>query len=120
VVAAPDGAGAGRGVERRNNPTLAHDADLVLDLHAENEAEPHMYVGPALWPVAEDIAAAIDARAVLPSEVSGGYPFDEACASPWWAPIKPRRCLGDLVGKGDLVATVIDPLGEETELRIDA
>jgi predicted deacylase len=64
--------------------TLAHDADLVLDLHADNEAEPHMYVGPALWPAAEDIAAAIDARAVLLSEVSGGSPFDEACASPWW------------------------------------
>ena len=65
--------------------TLAHDADLVLDLHADNEAQPHMYVGPALWPAAEDIAAAIDARAVLLSEVSGGNPFDEACAGPWWA-----------------------------------
>jgi len=173
--------------------TLAHDADLVLDLHADNEAEPHMYVGPALWPAAEDIAAAIDARAVLLSEVSGGNPFDEACAGPWWAvaashpdlPVPPaclaatlemgsnddvdperaadqavallrmlqgrgfvdgsggrprlschataltamaqlrspvtglvayRRRLGDWVRKGDLVATVIDPLGEETEL----
>lgn len=65
--------------------TLAHDADLVLDLHADNEAEPHMYVGPALWPAAKDIAAAIDARAVLLAEVSGGRPFDEACAGPWWA-----------------------------------
>ena len=173
--------------------TLAHDADLVLDLHADNEAEPHMYVGPALWPAAEDIAAAIDARAVLLSEVSGGNPFDEACASPWWVlaanhpvlPIPPaclaatlelgsnddvdleraadqatallrmlqargfvggsgghprlschatpltamaqlrspvtglvayRRRLGDVVRKGDLVATVIDPLGDETPL----
>lgn len=173
--------------------TLAHDADLVLDLHADNEAEPHMYVGPALWPAAEDLAAAIDARAVLLSELSGGSPFDEACAGPWWAlaakhpglPIPPacvaatlelgsnddvsperateqatallrvlqargfvegsgghprlscrataltamaqlrspvsglvvyRRRLGDLVRKGDLVATVIDPLGGETEL----
>ncbi|MCB1292816.1 MAG: succinylglutamate desuccinylase/aspartoacylase family protein, partial [Mycobacterium sp.] len=176
--------------------TLAHDADLVLDLHADNEAEPHMYVGPALWPAAEDIAAAIDARAVLLSEVSGGHPFDEACASPWWVlaanhpvlPIPPaclaatlelgsnddvdleraadqatallrmlqargfvagsgghprlscrataltamaqlrspvpglvayRRRLGDVVRKGDLVATVIDPLGDETELRAE-
>ncbi|WP_134428629.1 succinylglutamate desuccinylase/aspartoacylase family protein [Mycobacterium ulcerans] len=176
--------------------TLAHDADLVLDLHADNEAEPHMYVGPALWPAAKDIAAAIDARAVLLAEVSGGRPFDEACAGPWWAlaanhpglPIPPaclaatlemgcnddvdperaadqamallrmlagrgfvdgpdgqpalscrataltamaqlrspvtglvayRRRLGDLVRKGDLVATVIDPLGEEMELRAE-
>lgn len=176
--------------------TLAHDADLVLDLHADNQAEPHMYVGPALWPAAEDIAAAIDARAVLLSEVSGGYPFDEACSSPWWTlaanhpevPVPPaclaatlelgsnddvdperaadqamallrmlagrgfvdgpaghpplscrataltamaqlrspvtglvayHRRLGDQVRKGDLVATVIDPLGEETELRAE-
>lgn len=173
--------------------TLAHDADLVLDLHADNEAEPHMYVGPALWPAAEDIASAIDARAVLLSEMSGGSPFDEACAGPWWAlaakypdvPIPPAclaatlemgsnddvnperakeqatallrmlqgrgfvegsgghprlscrateatamaqvrspvaglvvydRRLGDRVRKGDLIATVIDPLGGETEL----
>ena len=176
--------------------TLAHDADLVLDLHADNEAEPHMYVGPALWPAAEDIAAAIDARAVLLAEVSGGYPFDEACAGPLWAlaanhpglPIPPaclaatlelgcnddvdperaadqatallrmlqgrgfvdgsggrprlscrataltamaqlrspvtglvayHRRLGDWVHRGDLVATVIDPLGEETQLRAE-
>lgn len=176
--------------------TLAHDAELVLDLHADNEAEPHMYVGPALWPAAEDIAAAIDARAVLLSEMSGGHPFDEACASPWWmlaanhpdVPIPPaclaatlelgsnddvdperaadqatallrmlagrgfvdgpseqpalscrataltamaqvrspvtglvayHRRLGDTVREGDLVATVIDPLGEETELRAE-
>ncbi|RWR09085.1 succinylglutamate desuccinylase/aspartoacylase family protein [Paenirhodobacter populi] len=65
--------------------TLAHDADLVLDLHADNQAEPHMYVGPALWPASADIAAAIDARAVLLAEVSGGHPFDEACSGPWWA-----------------------------------
>jgi predicted deacylase len=186
----PDGAVAHL---RRTLLTLAHDADLVLDLHADNEAEPHMYVGPALWPAAEDIAAAIDARAVLLAEVSGGSPFDEACSSPWWTlaanhpglPVPPaclaatlelgsnddvdpqraaeqatallrmlgergfvdgvggrprlscrataatamaqvrspvtglvvyRRRLGDLVHKGDLVATVIDPLGEETEL----
>lgn len=186
----PDGALAHL---RKTLLTLAHDADLVLDLHADNEAEPHMYVGPALWPAAEDIAAAIDARAVLLSEVSGGHPFDEACASPWWVlaerhpglPIPPaclaatlelgsnddvdperaadqstallrmlqarglvdgsgghprlscrataltamaqlrspvsglvcyQRRLGEVVRKGDLVATVIDPLGGETEL----
>lgn len=176
--------------------TLAHDADLVLDLHADNQAEPHMYVGPALWPAAEDIASAIDARAVLLSEAVVGSPFDEACSAPWWAlaasnpglPIPPAclaatlemgsnddviperakeqatallrmlqgrgfvdgsgghprlscratpltamaqvrspisglvvydRRLGDRVRKGDLVATVIDPLGEEAELRAE-
>lgn len=63
---------------------LAHDADIVLDLHADNEAQIHVYTGTALWPEAQDLAAEIDARAVLLAECSGGNPFDEACSAPWW------------------------------------
>ena len=63
---------------------LAFDADVVLDLHADNEALVHLYTGPAHWPDAEDLAAELDARAVLLCEKSGGHPFDEACSSPWW------------------------------------
>ncbi|MEW6123357.1 MAG: succinylglutamate desuccinylase/aspartoacylase family protein [Pseudomonadota bacterium] len=63
---------------------LAYDADIVLDLHADNEALLHMYLGTPLWPDAADLAAEIDARAVLLAEVSGGNPFDEACGGPWW------------------------------------
>lgn len=65
--------------------TLAHDAELVLDLHADNQALPHLYTGTPLWPGARDIAEAIDARAVLLAEVSGGNPFDEALSGPWWS-----------------------------------
>lgn len=65
--------------------SLAHDADLVLDLHADNQALPHLYTGTPLWPEAADIAAEIDARAILLAEVSGGNPFDEALSGPWWA-----------------------------------
>lgn len=64
---------------------LAYDADIVLDLHADNEALLHLYIGTPLWPDAQDVAAEIDARAVLVAEVSGGHPFDEACGGPWWA-----------------------------------
>lgn len=64
---------------------LAYDADIVLDLHADNEALLHLYIGTPLWPDAHDVAAEIDARAVLLAEVSGGNPFDEACSGPWWA-----------------------------------
>jgi predicted deacylase len=64
---------------------LAHDADLVLDLHADNEAALHLYVGTPLWPDAADLAAELGAEAVLLAEVSGGNPFDEACSGPWWA-----------------------------------
>ncbi|CAH1667467.1 conserved hypothetical protein [Hyphomicrobiales bacterium] len=64
---------------------LAYDADFVFDLHADNQALPHLYVGTPLWPDALDLASEIDARAVLLAEVSGGNPFDEACSGPWWA-----------------------------------
>ena len=65
--------------------TLAHDADLVLDLHADNQAVVHLYIGTPLWPDAADLAAELGARAVLLAEISGGNPFDEACSGPWWA-----------------------------------
>jgi len=65
--------------------SLAHDADLVLHLHADNEAVLHLYTGTPLWPELRDLAAELGARAVLLAEVSGGNPFDEACSGPWWA-----------------------------------
>lgn len=64
--------------------TLSHDADIMLDLHADNEAEVHLYTGTPLWPDAADLAAEIGARAVLLAELSGGNPFDEAVGGPWW------------------------------------
>ncbi|WP_175870328.1 succinylglutamate desuccinylase/aspartoacylase family protein [Burkholderia sp. BCC0397] len=70
---------------RRTLMLQAFDADLVLDLHADNEALKHLYVGKTLWPDVLDLAAEIDARAVLLADVSGGSPFDEACSGPWWA-----------------------------------
>ena len=53
---------------------LAHDADLVLDLHADNQAAMHLYVGTPLWPQAADLAAELGAEAVLLAEVSGRQP----------------------------------------------
>lgn len=83
---------------------LALDADLVLDLHADNEALVHLYTGTPLWPGAADIAAELGAVAVLLAEVSGGNPFDEAVSGPWWALAKrfpeaaiPPACLAATV-----------------------
>jgi predicted deacylase len=61
----------------------AADADLVLDLHADNEAQMHLYTLPQLWEAVEPLAAELDARAVLLCEDSGGSSFDEACSTPW-------------------------------------
>lgn len=92
---------------------LALDADLVLDLHCDNEAVMHLYTGDALWPEAADLAAELGCRAVLLARESGGHPFDEACSAPWWllaerlgdaTPIPPA-CLAatvELRGKSDV------------------
>jgi predicted deacylase len=63
---------------------LAVDADLVLDLHCDQEAAMHLYLGTPLWPESVDLAAEIGAEAVLLAEASGGNPFDEAFSAPWW------------------------------------
>ena len=62
---------------------LALEADLVLDLHCENEGAVHLYT---LTPLAEQclpLAALLGAQALLLADVSGGNPFDEACSRPW-------------------------------------
>ncbi|MCI5043137.1 MAG: succinylglutamate desuccinylase/aspartoacylase family protein [Aquisalinus sp.] len=61
----------------------ACDADIALDLHADNHAILYLYANKRSWPEAKDLAAEIDARAVLLSGYSGDGSFDEACGGPW-------------------------------------
>ena len=62
---------------------LAIDADLVLDLHCDNEAVMHLYAPTPLWPQIEPLARLIGARVSLLAVDSGGEPFDEACSMVW-------------------------------------
>lgn len=64
--------------------TMAIDADIVLDLHCDNEAVLHVYAGTPLAAKAAPLAALLGARALLLSSASGGEPFDEACSRLWW------------------------------------
>jgi predicted deacylase len=61
----------------------AADADLVLDLHCDDDALMHVYLVPAHWPEARDLAAELGCRAVLLAEESGGGAFDEAFSTLW-------------------------------------
>ncbi|MEO1908834.1 MAG: succinylglutamate desuccinylase/aspartoacylase family protein [Paracoccus sp. (in: a-proteobacteria)] len=63
----------------------ALDADVVLDLHCDSEAEMHLYTQPAAWDRLAPLAALTACQAVLLAEVSGGNPFDEALSGPWTA-----------------------------------
>lgn len=62
---------------------LALDADLVLDLHCENEGAVHLYALTPLADRVEPLSALLGARALLLASESGGHPFDEACSRPW-------------------------------------
>ncbi|WP_174507902.1 succinylglutamate desuccinylase/aspartoacylase family protein [Klebsiella oxytoca] len=63
--------------------SLACDADVVLDLHCDDQAILHMYADPAWQPEAGVLAAFLGIGTVLLSQESGGNSFDEACGLPW-------------------------------------
>ncbi|MEX2200170.1 MAG: succinylglutamate desuccinylase/aspartoacylase family protein [Dongiaceae bacterium] len=62
---------------------LAHDADFVFDLHCDDDSLMHLFLVPAHWPDAADLAADIGTRAILLAEDSGGRSFDETFSTPW-------------------------------------
>jgi len=62
---------------------LAADADIVLDLHCDDDALMHLFLVPAHWPQGADLAAELGCRAVMLSADSGGASFDETFSTPW-------------------------------------
>ncbi len=69
---------------RKTLMLLAHDADVVLDLHCDFEAVMHLYVETPGWPVIEPLARLLGAQAVLLNQQHSGHSFDEALGGPWW------------------------------------
>jgi predicted deacylase len=64
--------------------SLAIDADIVLDLHCDNQAVMHLYTGTPLAKATMPLARYLGARALLLSVLSGDDPFDESCSRHWW------------------------------------
>lgn len=63
---------------------MAIDADIVLDLHCDNEAVVHIYTGTPLADAVAPLSAVMGAHAVLLALEAGEEPFDEACSRLWW------------------------------------
>lgn len=63
---------------------LAHDADVVLDLHCDYEAILHLYVEQAYLSHSEALQAYLGAETVLFVNGAQGDSFDESLGSPWW------------------------------------
>lgn len=62
---------------------LAHDADIVLDLHCDCEAVMHLYAPAARLDDAQLLGRYLGARAILTADASGGDCFDEMLFRPW-------------------------------------
>lgn len=85
---------------------LAMDADLVLDLHCDNQAVMHVYTGSPQTAAFAPLAAYLGAQALLFADVSGDEPFDESVSRIWWElaakfggrfPVDPYGCLAATV-----------------------
>ena len=61
----------------------AFDADLVLDLHCDDEGLMHLFLDPSLWPEMADLAAELGSRAVFLQPGNGAWTFTDACSAPW-------------------------------------
>ncbi|QJE00389.1 deacylase [Massilia forsythiae] len=91
---------------------MAIDADVMLDLHCDNEAVLHLYTGTPLAEQVKPLAALMGAHATLLARESGGEPFDEACSRLWWDlaaafpdAAVPMGCIGvtvELRGENDV------------------
>lgn len=57
-------------------------ADLVLDLHCDDESLPYAYIDSAFWPEAADLAAALEMDAVFLSD-GESTAFEEAVSYAW-------------------------------------
>ena len=55
----------------------AYDADIVLDLHCDDESLKHIFTSPDLMPGLQDLADRMQVAATLTAEDSGGGSFDE-------------------------------------------
>jgi len=55
----------------------AHDADIMLDLHCDDESLKHIFTSPDLMPRLQDLADRMQVAATLTAEDSGGGSFDE-------------------------------------------
>lgn len=79
---------------RRQLLLLAHDADVVLDMHCDWEAVLHLYAEEACWEPLAPLAWLLGCQAVLVARDSGGGPFDECLSGLWWQLVERLKAAG--------------------------
>lgn len=62
---------------------LAATADVMLDLHTDDEALPYLYVHRSFWPRGRDLAAAMKMDVAIIWDEGGDGSFEETIIAPW-------------------------------------
>ena len=74
---------------RKEILSLSYDADIVFDIHCDDESGRHLFILPDQWPDWADIAAASRSMVALTAADSGGGSYDE-CISTVWTRLQTR------------------------------
>lgn len=64
---------------------LARPADIVLDLHTDDEALPYAYLSAGFWPQAADLVAALGSAVAILWDGDAGTSFEDGVVLPWIA-----------------------------------
>ncbi|ALI04735.1 aminoalkylphosphonate N-acetyltransferase [Pseudomonas sp. FW306-02-F02-AA] len=62
---------------------LAATADVMLDLHTDDEALPYLYVHRSFWPRGRELAAAMKMEVAIIWDDGGDGSFEETIIAPW-------------------------------------
>lgn len=84
---------------------LAASADIVLDLHTDDEALPYLYVHRSFWPRGRELAAAMQMDVAVIWDEGGDGSFEETVIAPWLrAGVNSRQMAAtlELRGQGDV------------------
>lgn len=81
---------------RKTLLSLSIDADIVLDMHCDGEAEFHLYANLRHRDEVEELGADLAAPVMLLEENAGGGAFDECNAEVWWRLADHRDDAGHL------------------------
>jgi len=84
---------------------LAASADVMLDLHTDDEALPYLYVHRSFWPRGRELAAAMKMDLAIIWEDGGDGSFEESIIAPWLREGRTDQRMAatlELRGQGDV------------------
>jgi len=75
---------------------LAHDAEVMIDLHCDCEGVMHFYTEEPCWPALEALSRFLGSRTTLLAKNSGNLPIDECLSNVWWQLAEQLNAAGSI------------------------